>query len=122
MESTPKGIEYRGFHVAVAIFPIGIDVDQVSRVCKEPSVEPKIAAIREMYQGKKIIIGRDKLDQIKGVQHKLNAFAKFLEEYPEWQDRVSLCYQQCVKAWLGCLDPSYITDRSWVDQIGNESV
>jgi trehalose 6-phosphate synthase/phosphatase len=31
VESTPKGVEYRGFHVAIAIFPIGIDVDQVKR-------------------------------------------------------------------------------------------
>ena len=43
-----------------------------------------------MYAGKKIIIGRDKLDQIKGVQHKLCAFEKFLELYPEWQGRVVL--------------------------------
>jgi trehalose-6-phosphate synthase len=49
-----------------------------------------VAAIRELYAGKKIIIGRDKLDQIKGVQHKLSAFEKFLEEFPEWHDKVVL--------------------------------
>ena len=88
VESTPKGVEYRGSHVAVGIFPIGIDVGQVEEYRKNPNIEPKIQAIREMYADKKIIIGRDKLDQIKGVQHKMNAFEKFLDEYPEWQDQV----------------------------------
>ncbi len=103
VESTPKGVEYRGFHVAIGIFPIGIDVDQVQKDRyysyiyfyiflyihrKSSIVESKIQAIREIYADKKIIIGRDKLDQIKGVQHKLNAFEKFLNEYPEWLDKV----------------------------------
>jgi len=43
-----------------------------------------------MYKGKKIIIGRDKLDMIKGVLHKLAAFETFLMDYPEWQDQVVL--------------------------------
>jgi trehalose-6-phosphate synthase len=53
-------------------------------------VQEKISAIRELYAGKKIIIGRDKLDHIKGVLHKLNAFEKFLTMYPEWQNKVVL--------------------------------
>ena len=50
----------------------------------------KIAALREMFQGKKVIIGRDKMDVIKGVGHKLAAFDKFLIDYPEWRSRVVL--------------------------------
>ncbi len=29
LESTPKGVEYKGTHIAVGTFPIGIDVAQV---------------------------------------------------------------------------------------------
>lgn len=53
-------------------------------------VTPKIAALRELYKGKKIIIGRDKLDPTKGVLPKLQAFERFLVEYPEWVGRVVL--------------------------------
>lgn len=49
-----------------------------------------MAAIREMYAGKKIIIGRDKLDSTKGVLQKLNAFEQFLNRYPEWRNKVVL--------------------------------
>ena len=90
VESTPKGIEYNGSQVSIEIFPIGIDVSRVESILNTQDVQNRVNTIRELYSGKKIIIGRDKLDQIKGVQHKLNAFEKFLETFPEWQDKVVL--------------------------------
>jgi len=38
----------------------------------------------------KIIVGRDKLDEIQGVKHKLFAFEAFLDKYPEWRGKVRL--------------------------------
>ncbi|KAJ3096221.1 threalose-6-phosphate phosphatase [Phlyctochytrium planicorne] len=90
LESSPKGVDYKGSLVSVGIFPIGIDVTRVETRRKTQSVQEKLAAIRDLYADKKIIIGRDKLDHIKGVQHKLNAFEKFLTLYPEWQNKVVL--------------------------------
>ncbi|KAJ3035109.1 threalose-6-phosphate phosphatase [Rhizophlyctis rosea] len=90
LESSPKGVDYKGSLVNVEIFPIGIDVQRVQERRKSSGVLEKMAAIREMYADKKIIIGRDKLDHIKGVQHKLNAFEKFLTLYPQWQNKVVL--------------------------------
>ncbi|KAI9099945.1 glycosyltransferase family 20-domain-containing protein [Phlyctochytrium arcticum] len=90
LESSPKGVDYRGSQVSIHIFPIGIDAKRVTERSQQPSVLEKMASIRELYAGKKIIIGRDKLDHVKGVQHKLNAFQKFLTSYPEWQNKVVL--------------------------------
>jgi trehalose-6-phosphate synthase len=50
-----------------------------------PEVLAKVNSLSEMFQGKKVIIGRDKLDPIKGISHKLCAFDKFLTDYPEWR-------------------------------------
>lgn len=36
-----------------------------------PGVAPKIAALKKLYAGKKIIVGRDKLDPTKGVLPKV---------------------------------------------------
>jgi len=47
-------------------------------------------SLKNLYEGKKIIIGTDKLDRIKGVKHKLSAFEYFLTLYPEWQNKVIL--------------------------------
>lgn len=90
LESNPKGVEFNGSVVQVGIYPIGIDVERVQLRRQSALVNAKIKALREKYAGKKVIIGRDKLDYIKGVQHKLCAFEKFLQAYPEWHNNVVL--------------------------------
>ncbi|KAF9103833.1 threalose-6-phosphate phosphatase [Mortierella sp. AM989] len=89
-ESTPRGVDAMGSTVWVGTFPIGIDADRVERQRKAPGVLPKMDAILKTYKGKRIIVGRDKLDLVKGVQQKLQAFEKFLNDYPEMQGEVVL--------------------------------
>jgi trehalose-phosphatase len=89
-ESTQTGVNVNGHIVSVGTFPIGIDANRVDQFRREPAVAPKMKAIRDMYAGKKIIIGRDKLDSTKGVLQKLHAFEKFLHDYPEWRKEVVL--------------------------------
>ncbi|KAI8366831.1 glycosyltransferase family 20-domain-containing protein [Radiomyces spectabilis] len=89
-ESTPDGVDCDGHFCQVGTFPIGIDVDAVDAKRQNPNVLPKIRAIAEMYTGKKILVGRDKLDLVKGVLQKLAAFEKFLIDYPEWANKVVL--------------------------------
>lgn len=90
-DSDSAGIDAYGAHVAVDAFPIGIDVDAVRKVTfGEPDVARTMADIRNIYGDAKIIIGRDRLDSVRGVTQKLMAFEKFLEQYPEWQDKVVL--------------------------------
>ncbi|KAF9173617.1 threalose-6-phosphate phosphatase [Mortierella sp. AD011] len=89
-ESTPRGVDAMGSTVWVGTFPIGIDAERVERQRKAPDVLPKMDAIRKTYKGKRIIVGRDKLDLVKGVQQKLRAFEKFLNDYPEMQGEVVL--------------------------------
>ncbi|KAG2213703.1 hypothetical protein INT45_013634, partial [Circinella minor] len=89
-ESTLTGVNFNGQIVSAGTFPIGIDVERVYTYCKQPQVQPKISSIREMYQNRRIIIGRDKLDATKGIIQKLHAFEKFLHDYPEWRNKVVL--------------------------------
>ncbi|KAF9438868.1 threalose-6-phosphate phosphatase [Entomortierella beljakovae] len=89
-ESTPRGVDALGSTVWVGTFPIGIDAERVEKQRKAPGVLPKIEALRKTYKGKRIIVGRDKLDQVKGVQQKLHAFEKFLNDYPEMKGEVVL--------------------------------
>lgn len=92
-------------------FPIGIDVDRVETMRKDKDVQFKMKAIADMYTGKKIIVGRDKLDLVKGVIQKLAAFEKFLMDYPEWRDQVGVVVMERKKQGLtllvlGSVDPS----------------
>lgn len=38
-----------------------------------PGVKPKMEALKKLYEGKKIIVGRDKLDPTKGVLPKVSS-------------------------------------------------
>jgi trehalose 6-phosphate synthase/phosphatase len=50
-------------------------------------VKEKMEIIRNLFNGKRIIVGRDTMDHIKGVKHKLFAFQRFLEMHPEWHNK-----------------------------------
>jgi len=90
-EASSNSVEsYNGHITNVSYNPIGIDAEKIAKDCAASGVGPKIQAIRDMYKGKKVIIGRDKLDVVRGVIQKLQAFYKLLEEFPEWRDKVVL--------------------------------
>jgi len=90
-ESTAAGVDAYGAHVAVDAFPIGIDADTIRKQAfEDPNVDEKIQGIRDMYAGKRIIVGRDRLDTVRGVAQKLQAFEIFLDRYPHWKDKVVL--------------------------------
>ena len=42
------------------------------------------------WQPVQVMLGVDRLDMIKGIPQKLLAFEKFLEEHPQWRDKVLL--------------------------------
>ncbi|KAH7887163.1 glycosyltransferase family 20 protein [Phlebopus sp. FC_14] len=84
------GIDVQGYIVTVSHCPVGIDAERVARDTLRPGIQPKLEALRALYADKKIIVGRDKLDVVKGVIQKLRAFEKLLRDYPEWQGQVVL--------------------------------
>ncbi|KAF8882465.1 trehalose-6-phosphate phosphatase [Infundibulicybe gibba] len=83
-ESTSRGIDVEGHVTAVMHCPVGVDAERVGRDIMRPGIQPKLEALRTLYENKKIIVGRDKLDVVKGVLQKLRAFEKLLQDYPEW--------------------------------------
>ncbi|KAJ2083837.1 hypothetical protein H4R24_000489 [Coemansia sp. RSA 988] len=90
LESTPTGIDNKGTMVSISVFPIGIDSRYIQERRSQPAVEAKMKSLREMFANKRIIIGRDRLDEVAGIKQKLEAFERFLETYPEWQGNVVL--------------------------------
>lgn len=84
------GVDSYGARIEVAVFPIGIDAAKAEQLAWSPAVNEKYNALRKLYKGKKIIVGRDRLDSVRGVAQKLMAFERFLELYPEWQEQVVL--------------------------------
>lgn len=90
-DSSSAGVDAYGAHVAVDVFPLGINAASTAKQAfGDPDIDEKIRLIREMYAGQKLIVGRDRLDAVRGVVQKLQAFEMFLKKYPEWQGKVVL--------------------------------
>lgn len=90
-ESNSAGVDAYGAHVAVDVFPIGIDARAIQKAAfGAQDIEKTVSGIRKLYAGRKIIVGRDRLDSVRGVAQKLQAFELFLERYPEWREKVVL--------------------------------
>eukprot|EP00951_Prasinocladus_malaysianus_P018745 scaffold150358_cov29-Prasinocladus_malaysianus.AAC.1 len=51
-------------------------------------VRSHVAELLNRYAGRKVMLGVDRLDMIKGIPQKLLAYEKFLEEHPEWRDKL----------------------------------
>lgn len=48
----------------VAVFPMGIDVQNLTRKRREREVDEWVRALKERYKGMKMIVARDKLDEV----------------------------------------------------------
>ncbi|KAK9267678.1 hypothetical protein L1049_010110 [Liquidambar formosana] len=90
LEGTPEGVEDQGKLTRVAAFPIGIDSDRFIRALELPQVQEHMKELKGRFDGRKVMLGVDRLDMIKGIPQKLLAFEKFLEENPTWRDKVVL--------------------------------
>ncbi|XP_058779486.1 alpha,alpha-trehalose-phosphate synthase [UDP-forming] 1 [Vicia villosa] len=90
LEATPEGVEDQGKMTRVAAFPIGIDSDRFIRALGSSDVQGPIKDLQERFKGRKVMLGVDRLDMIKGIPQKLLAFEKFLEENADWRDKVVL--------------------------------
>jgi trehalose 6-phosphate synthase/phosphatase len=90
-DSSSIGVDAYGAHVSVDVFPIGINAAATAQIAfNDPGTEEKVRGISEIYADKKVIVGRDRLDSVRGVAQKLQAFEMFLERYPEWRGKVVL--------------------------------
>ncbi|KAI8935740.1 hypothetical protein NX059_007261 [Plenodomus lindquistii] len=90
VEATEDGVQLENRFVNVWASPIGIDPNALALAREEPEVLEWIQTMQKRYEGKKVIVARDKLNSIQGVRQKLLAFELFLNKHPEWRDKVVL--------------------------------
>ena len=88
VETTADGVQLENHFVNVTSLAIGINPSLVEEARMDPAVQDWIQIIAEKYVGRRIIVARDKLDNVHGVRQKLLAYELFLNKYPEWKDKV----------------------------------
>jgi len=67
--------------VRVGGFPISIDVSEMERLARAPEVRQRAAQIRtDLGNPDRIMLGVDRLDYTKGIEHRLKAFRELLAD------------------------------------------
>ncbi|KAF0698019.1 Aste57867_11350 [Aphanomyces stellatus] len=84
------GVEYNGRMVAITISHIGIEPPFVDRLSMKDQVVQETARLRSLYGDKKVIVGVDQVERLKGINLKLLAVEHFLLTNPTYRDKVHM--------------------------------
>jgi trehalose 6-phosphate synthase/phosphatase len=83
-----RNIMLRNRVVKADLFPLGIDYDKFHNASSLPEVQKEKADILQNFNHRKIIFSVDRLDYSKGITHRLSGFEYFLDQHPEWREKV----------------------------------
>ena len=75
--------------VRLDALPIGIAADQFNvLLTKNETTRTQLKELKQRFGYRKIILAVDRLDYTKGIPERLRAYKRFLQESPEWHDKV----------------------------------
>jgi len=83
-------VEVGGRRVRTGVFPIGVDVEAIRAEADEASGTEAVRRMVRSVEGRKLVIGVDRLDYSKGMVERFTAFNRFLAENPDSHGRVTL--------------------------------
>jgi trehalose 6-phosphate synthase/phosphatase len=81
-------LQYKNRLITADLFPLGIDYKKFHEGASSPEVLESVNEIRKSFHDKKIIFSVDRLDYTKGIMDRLNGFELFLEQDPQWREKV----------------------------------
>ena len=83
-------LEAWGGAVRTGAFPIGIDLDHLRELAASREAARQEARMNRSLNGRKMMIGVDRLDYTKGLENRFLAFERLLAEYPEHRGNLLL--------------------------------
>ncbi len=76
--------------VRIGVFPVGVETEAFSRLARRAVETSFVKEVLESLAGRAMIMGVDRLDYSKGIPERLDAYNRFLTNYPEWHGGVAL--------------------------------
>lgn len=83
-------IHFKGRSINLGVYPVSIPTTTINKAARSKRVKEICANYQRRFRDKKVILGVDRLDYIKGIDLKLDIFHAFLQSYPDCRDKVSL--------------------------------
>ena len=88
VENQFTNILYKERIIKTDLFPIGIDYQKFREAITDEGVIGVATSLEEKFFNQKIIFSVDRLDYTKGLEYRLDGYEEFLNQYPEWKDKV----------------------------------
>jgi trehalose 6-phosphate synthase len=83
-------LEFEGRHISVLAQPVGIECASFARVARRSADGEMAKRLKGSLDGRKLIIGAERLDYSKGLPLRFAAYANFLTQNPEFRKKVSM--------------------------------
>lgn len=84
-------VEYGTRAVRLEALPIGIAPAEFSGLlANDEKTKSHLSELKKRFQGRRLILGVDRLDYTKGIPERLRAFRRLLSDYPKWRGKVVL--------------------------------
>ncbi|KAI9728949.1 MAG: hypothetical protein M1828_000034 [Chrysothrix sp. TS-e1954] len=110
VEATEFGVQLDDHFVDVQCIPIGVIPNQIETFRGDQAVVQWIDTVEQKYKGKKLLVSRDKLDNIRGIKQKLLAYERFLETNPDLRENVVLFQVAATTALEGSSKDTTVSD------------
>jgi trehalose 6-phosphate synthase len=75
--------------VQVGQFPVGVETQALQRLARRAIESGFVREVLESLSGRAMIIGVDRLDYTKGIPERMDAFERFLTNFPDWRNKVT---------------------------------
>ena len=75
--------------VKVGKFPVGVETEVLSRLARRAIESGFVREVLDSLSGRAMIIGVDRLDYTKGIPERMDAFERFLGNFPDWRGKVT---------------------------------
>ena len=112
IDSNPDWLELDSRRVGIGVDPIGIDVEGFRKVIADPETARFLEDLATQYEGRRLVLGVERLDYTKGIPQKLQAFERFLEQDPA-RARTTTMIQVLVPSRLE--SPEYRAQRDEIE-------
>lgn len=81
--------DFQGRSVRVGVYPVGVETEAFARLARRAIETAFVREVLDSLSGRAMIIGVDRLDYSKGIPERLNAYERFLINYPDWRNKVT---------------------------------
>lgn len=115
LSSQMDRVEFGKRTVRLDALPIGIAAEEFSTLLtKNQTTRKQFGDLKQRFSYRKLILGVDRLDYTKGIPERLRAYKRFLQDFPQWRNKVVLI-QVAVPSRERV--PMYLTLRREVDEL-----